>query len=261
MQESLVIKNLNYGVFKDFDLIIKNNKFVSIIGSNNSGKTTLFKLISCIIPTTNVIRCCGIDLNRKNVNNYIRQLGLVFPVKANVFLHDTVFDELSYPLKNLGYSKDYINRSISRILNLFKLDIKDKKINDLTKREKQLLLFCLALIHNPKVLIIDDVFNYMNKADAEKIISILKGIKKLNTIINLSTNLEYANESDYIYILNDGKIKIEGSYQDIVKESSLLIKLGIELPFVIKLSSKLKEEGVTQKDYAELEELVNDVWV
>lgn len=260
MQEGLIIKNLSYGVYNDFNLTLKKNKFVSIVGVNNSGKTTLFKLITGIIPTTNVINCYGISLNRNNVNNYIRQLGLVFNVNNNVFLFDNVLDELSYPLKNLGYSNSYITRSISRILNLFSLDIKDKKISELSLYEKQCLLFCLALIHKPKVLIIDDIFDNMEKNEVNKIIDILKSIKKLNMIINFSSNLEWCNDSDYIYILDNGNIALEGSYKDIIKEYKLLIKVGIELPFVVNLSNKLKEEGIIKKDYINLEDLVNDVW-
>lgn len=260
MQDGLIIKNLNYGVYKDFNLIVKNNKLVSIIGSNNSGKSTLFNLISGIIPTTNIFNCYGIDLNRTNVNRYIRQLGLVFNVNESVFLFDKVYDELSYPLKNLGYSKNYIIRSISRILNLFGLDIKDKRINELSLYERQCLLFCLALIHNPKVLIIDDVFNNMNKNEANKIIMILKSIKKLNMIINFSSSLEFGNNSEYIYILDNGDIKLEGTYKEVIKESNTLVKLGIELPFVVNLSNKLKEEGIVKKDYFDLEDLVSDVW-
>lgn len=259
MTKILTINNLNYWMYNDFNLSIESERFISIIGTNNSGKSTLFRLISGIVPTTNVINCCGIDLNRQNVNNYIRQLGLVFVTNKNCFLFDNVYDELCYPLKNLGYSENYIIRSISKILNLFSLDIKDKKIDELSKYEKQCLLFCLALIHNPKVLLIDDVFNYMSEKEVKRIIGILKGIKKL-TIINFSSSFIYCDECDYLYILDNGEIKLEGSYKEMLKEVNTLIKLGIELPFTIKLSNRLQEEGLTKKEYLNLEELVNDIW-
>lgn len=259
MEAVLHINDLNYQVFKDFDLAINDYKMVSIIGSNNSGKSTLFKVISGVIPTTSVVRCLGIDLNRQNVNKYIKQLGIVYPLQEYAFLFDTVYDELSYPLKNLGYSKIYVNRQINKVLNLFSLDIKDKKINELTVEEKQLLIFCLALIHNPKVLLIDDVFSYMNETDSKKIITILKGIKKI-AIINFSSNLDNYKENDYIYVLDNGKIKLEGKYQNVLKEDNILKKIGLEIPFTINLSNKLKEVGIINSDYDNLEELVNEVW-
>lgn len=259
MQEVLVINNLNYQVFKNFYLTIDNNKFISIIGANNSGKTTLFKVISGIIPTNNIVKVSGEFLNRSNVNNYIKQLGIVIPFSDKVFLFDKVIDELHYPLENLGYSEIYIKRQISKILNLFPLDIKDKKIKELTNYEKQALLFCLSLLHNPKVLLIDDVFNHMNSKDSKKIIKVLKAIKKL-TIINFSSNLNNGDISDYLYVLDKGEIVLEGKYYHLLEEYKLLIKLGIEIPFVINLSNKLKEEGLISHDYFKLEDLVDAVW-
>lgn len=259
MQNGLNINGLNYNLFKKFYLNIDNSNFISIIGSNNSGKTTLFKIISGIIPTNNVVNYNGVDLNRNNVNNYIKQLGLVFNVNKDSFLFDKVYDEMVYPLKNLGYSDFYIKRQISKVLNLFSLDIKDKRINELSKLEKQKLLFCISLLHNPKLLLIDDVFNYMNEDESRKIISILKKIKKL-TIINFSSNLNNCDISDYIYVLDKGEIIIEGKYYNILDEIKKLKNIGIEIPFVINLSSKLKEVGLSNKDYFKLEDLVNDVW-
>ena len=259
MQDIIIINDLNYRSFENFYLNISNNKFISIIGANNSGKTTLFKLISGIIPTTNVITCNNILLNRNNVNKYIKQLGLVYPLRKDSFLFDNVYDELVYPLKNLGYTNFYIKKQVNRILKLFSLDIKEKKIKDLSNYEKQVLIFCLALIHNPKVLLIDDVFCYMNDSEKNKIINILKSIKKL-TIINFSSSFNNCDVSDYIYILDNGKIITEGKYYNILNESKTLIKLGIEIPFVVNLSNKLKEEGISNKEYFKLEDLVNNVW-
>lgn len=259
MQGNVVIRNLNYNQFSNFDLDINEKGFISIIGSNNSGKTTLIKIISGIIPTTNVLTCFGIDLNRQNVNRYIRQIGLVFPVNKTCFLHDNVFDELAYPLRNLGYSENYIKRQISKILKLFALDISDKKISSLSLREKQLLIFVLALIHNPKLLLIDDAFNYLNEKDNEKVISILKKQKKL-LVINFTSNLRNGDVSDYLYVIDKGNIVLEGKYYNILDETKKLIKLGFEIPFVINLSNKLRASGLSKKDYYELEDLVNDVW-
>lgn len=259
MQGNVVIRNLNYNQFSNFDLDINEKGFISIIGSNNSGKTTLFKIISGIIPTTNVLTCFGIDLNRQNVNRYIRQIGLVFPVNKTCFLHDNVFDEFAYPLRNLGYSENYIKRQISKILKLFALDISDKKISSLSLREKQLLIFVLALIHNPKLLLIDDAFNYLNEKDNEKVISILKKQKKL-LVINFTSNLRNGDVSDYLYVIDKGNIVLEGKYYNILDETKKLIKLGFEIPFVINLSNKLRASGLSKKDYYKLEDLVNDVW-
>lgn len=259
MDEILQINNLNYQQYTNFSMSIKKEKFISIIGSNNSGKTTLFKIISGVIPTNSVVTCDEIDLCRQNVNDYIKQLGIVFKCQKDSFLFTTVYEEMSYPLKNLGYCESYIKRRINKVLSLFSLEIKDKRISELTNYERQVLLFCIALLHQPRLLLIDNVFSFMNKNEALMIIKVLKSIKKLS-IINFTSNLEFINQSDYIYLLENGEIVLEGSYQDLLKEDKLLMKFGIEIPFVINLSIKLKEKGLIDDFYNNLDELVDEIW-
>ena len=259
MSTILQINNLNYGLFHDFNLTIDEEKFISIIGSNKSGKTTLFNVISGIIPTTHVVSIKENDLTRQNVNNYIKSIGLVSKCQNNSFLFTKVYDEMSYPLKNLGYCDRFIKRRINKILGLFSLDIIDKEINQLTEYEKQVLLFCIALLHKPKLLLIDDVFSFMMEDDVNKIIDVLKNIKSLS-IINFSSNLNQLSKSDYVYVLGSGKIVLEGNAQTIKNENQLLMKLGLEVPFIDNLSNKLKEIGIINCDFNNLEDLVNTLW-
>ena len=204
MKKIMEISKLNEYGFNDFNLNIESNKHVSIIGPNMCGKTTLFRIMTGIMPTDNCVKCNNVYLNRQNVNKYIQQIGIVFPCNDGSFLHDNVLDELRHPLLNLGYNSFYIDKAINHVLSIFNLDIKDKMIKDLTNLEKQELLFCLALVHEPKVLLINEVFDYINKDDSLKILDILK---KLNiTIINFSVNLDFANNFDYLYIMNKREI-------------------------------------------------------
>ena len=63
----LEINNLSYKDFNNINLKFKDKTYYSVIGSNNSGKTTLFKLISGIIPSSNHICCNDIDLNKRSI--------------------------------------------------------------------------------------------------------------------------------------------------------------------------------------------------
>lgn len=259
MKEILKINNLTHQNYHNFSLTINNDSFISIIGPNMCGKTTLFKIISCIIPTENNIICNDIILNKKNINKYIKQLGIVLPLKEESFLFETVYEEMSYPLKNLGYSKPYIDKRIQQLLKLFELDIINKKIKELTSYEKQTLLIAISLLHKPKILLIDDIFSYQKLTTCLKIIKILKSINNLTTIY-FSSSLEFLEESNYIYILNNNEILLKGTYQNIVNNYEQLQNIGLEIPFINKLSNDLKELGIIKKDYSNLEDLVNEIW-
>mgnify|MGYP004592577923 FL=1 len=105
----LKINNLNYSrddtiIFSNLNLNVFKKDYISIIGLNRSGKTTLTKLLCAIIPTDNIFSINDIFLNKQTVLDYIEHIGVVSN-SLNIFLTKKVKDELILPLKNLGYNE------------------------------------------------------------------------------------------------------------------------------------------------------------
>ena len=120
----------------------------------------------------------------------------------------------------------------------------------------------ISLLHEPKILVLDNAFSMMNKKTKEKIKKALTDYKsKYNlTIILMSTNLEDALDTDYLYILNKGNIVVEGLPNVVVKEDTLLNRLGISLPFMVDLSLKLEFYELIDHVEMDINRLVNDLW-
>ena len=120
----------------------------------------------------------------------------------------------------------------------------------------------ISLLHEPKILVIDNAFSMMNKKTKEKMKKALTDYKsKYNlTIILMSTNLEDALDTDYLYILNKGNIVVEGLPNVVVKEDTLLNRLGISLPFMVDLSLKLEFYELIDHVEMDINRLVNDLW-
>lgn len=242
---NIKVSDLIYGCFENFnmDLFIEDKHFISIIGSNKCGKTTLFKILTGIIPTNNVVSIDNLSLNKKNVNEYIKKIGVVFKANNNLFLYSKVSDELEYSLLNLNYNSLYRKKCINEIIKHFNFekDILEKEINDLTFYEKQKLMFCLALVHRPKYLFIDDdVLSSLNYSETKEIIDILK---KLNIfVINFSSTLDNGNYFDYFYILSLNNLMLDGDYKTIINNFDILKKGQIDLPIDDYLKLKLSNE-------------------
>ena len=102
----------------------------------------------------------------------------------------------------------------------------------------------------------------INKKTKEKMKKALTDYKsKYNlTIILMSTNLEDALDTDYLYILNKGNIVVEGLPNVVVKEDTLLNRLGISLPFMVDLSLKLEFYELIDHVEMDINRLVNDLW-
>ena len=262
MPSILSVNNLNYKSFKNFNLEIEKNKITSIIAPNKSGKTMLTKILCAIIPTDDVCLLDGISLNKQNVLNYITKTGVATNDFNNQFLFKKVKDELAFPLLNLGYPEHIINKKIIKISKFFEIEnLLNKKIDSLNKSLQNKLLIILALIHDPKVLILDDIFLEMNKIDQE---FMLKKLRELNkdglTILNITSKLDTIYDSDIVYVLNNFQIETSGGVLEILEQDNYLNEIGLQIPFIIDLSLKLKFYDLIDKIYFNIKDLEVDLW-
>ena len=261
MSKILEINNLSYQDFNKINLSFDKNTFYSVIGSNNCGKTTLFKLIAGIIPSNDMICYNDFYLNFENRRDYIINFGVVDRVNNNSFTYKSVIDEMMYPLHNLGYSKKKSLDRIQEVLDIFNAsNYVDKKISELEFYEKQLLLIMISLLHKPKILLLDSVLNVFPSVLKDKIISILKKLTKDMTVVNFTTFLDDTYASDKIILMDHFKIIGEYNYHDIYQDDKLFYEHNLEIPFIVDLSIKLKMYNITSKEYSSLKAMVDDIW-
>lgn len=258
--------NFNYpekNIFSDFSLEIKRGDFVSIIGPNSSGKSTLIKILTGILPASGFIIIDGYALNKDTLKEIRRKMGIVFSDPNYHFVGETVMDDLAFSLENLQYSREEITNSINNIANIFKIkNILENDPNKLSNSDKQKVAIAGALIHNPRMLLLDDAFHELTPLSKEKIFSVLKEYQKeYGLTIIMSTNaIEDALYSDRTIVLDQGKIYLDGKTKDILLKEKELNCLGLKKPFMVDLSLKLKLYDLIDKAYFNMEELVDDLW-
>ena len=268
MANIIDIKNLNYkyaktAIFKDFNLSIKEGSYISIAGNNTSGKTTLIKLISGILPSKNSITIGYSYVDNNRIHDHSKEFGVVFGDNFNTFLFDDTYKEMAFPLENLNIEVKEIEKRILDLSKQFEINkLLDKKTYDLTNSEKQEVQIVIALLHKPKILLLDNAFSMMDKKTKQKIKKALKEYQKENklTIILTTTNLEDTLDTDYLYVINEGNIVIEGEPLVVLKEDSLLNKLGLSMPFMVDLSLKLKFYELLDDIEIDMNRMVNTLW-
>ena len=262
MGKILEIVDLSYMDFDNINLSFDDKIFYSIIGSNNCGKTTLFKLISGIIPSNDSVYYHDISINAHNRREYLPYFGIVDRVNENSFIYSSVYDEMIYPLHNLGYSKRKSMERINDVLGFF--DAKDylnKDINNLNYYEKQLLLIMISLLHKPKILLLDSVLEIFPTITKNKIIKVLKQLAANGmTIINFTRSLNEAYESDKIILIDKYKIIGEYTKKDIYENDKLFYEHNLEIPFMTDLSIKLKMYNLIDREYGDMKAMVDDIW-
>lgn len=264
MENIIKIANLNfkYGdkiIFKDFNLNIKKNTFTTILGPNGSGKSTLVKILLGLEEKDGIVEINGIELNKKNINEIRKQIGVVFENPDSQFVAETVMDDIAFSLENLNYPKKEIRNKIKEISKLLEIEqILQKEPHSLSGGEKQLVSLASALVIEPKILILDEALNMIDNHIKEKL---LKNLIDLDiTIIMITHDSEDAMYSDEIIVLDNGNLILKGPKELVFQEEEIFKKLGLEIPFMIDLSKKLMFYGLIDNIIYDMDEMVNTLW-
>lgn len=253
MSTIIEIKNLTVDKkLNNINLSIEQGTLNVIIG--NSGKTTLVKAIMGLIEYSGTISYNGSLITQKNQKDIIKNIGYF---RNNMLKNETVKDNIIYPLINLDLNEIEAKKKVYDICSRFKIsDLLLKNINTLTHTEKKIISFIVSIIHNPKVLIIDDSIEDLDELNKNKILDYIN--KSKLTCIYLTNNESEILNSDNLIIIENGKLIDSGKTEEILKKEKIFKNIG--LPFLIDLSNKLKVYGLVDKIYLDTSEMIEDIW-
>jgi energy-coupling factor transport system ATP-binding protein len=268
MKDIIKVNNLSFKyenkpIFDNLNLNIREGEWVSIVGPNGSGKSTLIKILVGLLDADGEIIIDDTLITKNNLKAIRKKIGLVFERVDDSFVAETVADDIAFTLENLAYSHDEMEKMVYDIAEKFKItDLLNKEPHMLSGGEKQKAALAAALITNPQILIIDDSLEMVDENDKKEIIKLLTNIHKERkiTIITITHNLEETYNSNRMIVINNGKILIDGSTLEVLKEDKLFNRIGIEVPFMIDLSIKLNLYGLIDHIILDMDEMVNALW-
>lgn len=268
MNKVLVVNNLDFSydnnsVFENLTFYLETNTVNFVIGSNNSGKTTLIKTLSGVLPSFNCIKIENVLLNQKNINRYVRMMGVVLFENKNQFLFDNVLNELTFPLENLCITRKKIFKRIDEVLELLNIkNILYKKIDELTNIERTKLLIGLSILHKPRIIFLDNPYINLNKKESNIINKLLNLMAKKEgiTVLITTNDLENVLSSDKVIVLGNKCVAFEGDPLTVLKQDNKLSKLGINMPLMIDLSIKLGQYDLLDKVILDTDRMVEVLW-
>lgn len=206
----------SYGDLKavdDISLKVKKGSLFSFLGMNGAGKSTTINIICSILKKdSGKIYVNGYDLD-KDVNKIKEEIGIVF--QNSILDNDlTVYQNLKVRASFYGFSKKEEKEKINNIVNLLQLnEILDKPINKLSGGQKRRVDIARSMIHNPKLLILDEPTTGLDPKTRLMVWNLINEIRnKTGMNVFLTTHyMEEAEESTYIVIMNKGKIISKGT--------------------------------------------------
>ena len=256
------LKNVQFSydetqVFKDLNFYLPKNKTLSIIGPSGVGKTTLLRLLNNELEYNGEIDISGVVVDNANFNIIKRYVSVVYD--DNTFIKEVVKDELRYSLENMNVSPKQINKEIRELNEFFNINrILNKAIESLSVNDKYLVKILSYAIMKPSYLCIDGLLGYLDNRTKILLINYLNTKEIL--LINVTSDMDDALYTDYTLCLYDGISAIDGKTLDVFKEEKILKRLGLELPFMIDLSVKLKDYGLINRVYLNRETMVKKLW-
>lgn len=257
MNYIIEINNLTYSnIFKDFNLRIKEKDFITVVGPNDSGKSTLVKILSGLKPYSGKI---SIN-NNEEIKEARKQISVIFDNPDNSFIMDTVYNDLLFTCKNkkIKNFEEKIEK-VTKELNISHL--LNRSPHELSGGEKQKIALANALITNPQVLIIDEGLTMIDAVSKSNIYAYLKKLNENGlTVINITNEIEESLHGKTILIVNKGKVEAFDTKENIYKQETLFTNLKMKLPFIIDLSNKLKLYDLINKTYYSTESLIDELW-
>lgn len=245
----------------DFDL--EEGSFTTVLGIGGSGKTTMTLIFAGLLAHKGYININRTVLDKSHISNLRKIMGFVLDSSHFYFTGETVLNDLVYILENLGMTKKEIEERVDEIGNLFGLQkYYEFSPYELNNSKKALVHLAGAVIHNPKVLILDDAFIYMDESDKKKAFIALKKLNKEKgmLILNFTNDIEEALYGRDIMVLHEGKILLKGSKNLLWREEKQLTKIGLSLPFIVDLSYRLSYYDLVSKPIFDMKEMVDVLW-
>ena len=219
MTNILKIENLSKSydknlVLKNINLEIEEGSIFGLIGPNGAGKSTLMKsILGLVKKDSGSISLYGKEINAKNQKETNKNLGSLIE-NPSFYDHLTAYDNLDLICDMKNIKKDNIDKVLKDV-GLF--TSKNKKARDFSLGMKQRLGIAIALIGNPKFLILDEPINGLDPYGIEEMRDLFKNIvKNSNTSILISSHIldEIEKISSHIGILKNGVLTYSGSLKE-----------------------------------------------
>lgn len=248
-------KNLCYSypdetkALDDINIDIKRGQTTAILGGNGAGKTTLFLNLNGVLkPSSGNVIYGGksIEYSKKGLTALRRAVGLVFQDPDHQLFSASVYQDVSFGPKNLRLPDEIIRERVENSLKKTGIyDLKDKPTHCLSFGQKKRVAIAGVIAMEPEVLVLDEPTAGLDPKGVGEIMRLLKGMQQ-----NLGFSVIIATHDvdivplycDYVYVLDEGKVALEGSPNEVFSKAEMLRSLHLRLPRIAHLMEILRKK-------------------
>ena len=231
------------------NLDVKAGLFIAILGHNGSGKSTLAKHINALLtPTEGVIWVDGMDvLDEDNTIPIRKTAGMVFQNPDNQIIASVVEEDVGFGPENIGVPTEEIWTRVNQSLEAVDM-VKYRKHspNKLSGGQKQRVAIAGVVAMEPKCIVFDEPTAMLDPNGRKEVIATAHDLNKKKgvTIILITHYMEEVVDADYVYVMEKGKIVMDGTPRDIFSRVDELKEHRLDVPQATLVADELRSAGV-----------------
>lgn len=232
----------------DINISVKQGEFLTILGHNGSGKSSLAKHFNAILlPCGGKVYVNELDTaDEKLLLEIRRTCGMVFQNPDNQIVATITEEDVAFGPENLGLPRDDIRKRVDGALKTVGMyEYRNHAPHLLSGGQKQRIAIAGVIAMRPKCIVLDEPTSMLDPAGRRDILEILNKLNKDYgiTVVLITHHMIEAVNSDRIIIMDSGKIVLEGTPKEIFPQVETLKKLGLTVPQTVELMYELNKQG------------------
>ena len=245
------------------DLDIAEGQFIAILGHNGSGKSTLAKHMNALlVPTEGTLWVDSLDTAEDDDVWKIRQkAGMVFQNPDNQIIGTVVEEDVGFGPENIGVPTDEIWQRVEDALTKTgMISYRKHSPNKLSGGQKQRVAIAGVVAMKPKCIILDEPTAMLDPNGRKEVLAAVRELNEKEgvTVILITHYMEEVILADKVYVMDSGRIVMQGTPIEIFSQVDTLKKYRLDVPQVTLLADELKKAGVDiPSGILTIEELVN----
>lgn len=241
--------NLVKNAVNNFSLKIKKGEFIALLGHNGCGKSTVAKhLNAMLLPDSGKVYVDGDDTSDEDKTYDIRKkVGLVLQNPDNQLVASIVEEDVAFGPENLGVAPDVIRQRVDEALKTVDMyEYRTHAPYKLSGGQKQRVAIAGILAMQPQCIVLDEPTAMLDPNGRSEVMSTLLKLNKDKnmTVILITHYMEEAVLADRVIVMDEGKILIQGTPEEVFSQVELLKKHRLDVPQATELAYKLSGCGI-----------------
>ena len=237
----------------EVSLDIEPGQFIAILGHNGSGKSTLAKHMNALlVPTDGTMWVDGMDTKEDEHLWDVRQsAGMVFQNPDNQIIGTVVEEDVGFGPENMGIPTEEIWQRVEESLRAVGMyEYRKYSPNKLSGGQKQRVSIAGVLAMHPKCIVLDEPTAMLDPSGRKEVIRAVRGLNQVDvaTLILITHYMEEIIHADKVFVMDEGKIAMQGTPREIFSQVEQLKKLRLDVPQVTLLSYELQKRGIPLPD-------------